>query len=167
MPGVLAAAGASARLAFLLRAWSTPARRSLNAYAWPQAEVELAWLAASRVDEATGLLDATAAERRWLLSEVGAATPALIALGSALDRSSGRSPAGWRRLWRLWRRNRRVLMDPPSLLPAAEVAALAEVPMDQSLGRVLRELRRAQIRGEIRSRAGARRRVLDIVGRPR
>jgi len=117
------------------------------------------------IDEAESILNAETPAKREFLARLNSAVPALVAVGAAF--SDGREGVlrGWRNLWRLFLRNRQVLMTPQPLLKAVEVAQLAGIDMGPRVGDLMRDLAKARVRGEIRSHSGARRLLLDIVSR--
>jgi tRNA nucleotidyltransferase (CCA-adding enzyme) len=145
------AANRTALLAWLFRAWGLPTDNRLASYAWQQDDRDNALRAAQLLDEALSTVDAPAADRRELAWRAGAASPALIALGSAL------SPAkpGWRRWWRQWQRNAGALTDPRPLLTGIEIAEITGTEPGPELGSIAKDLLRAQVRGKLRTRGGA------------
>jgi len=145
--------GDAARLAFLFRSWGLPADRELAPYAWPKAVRELALRAARLLDQAPTTVDAPPADRRELAWRAGAAFPTLIAVADALEPER----AGWRRWWRQWRRDPAAFEDPHPLLTGREIAEISGILPGPELGEAVRGLLRAQVRGEIRSRGGAKR----------
>ena len=98
-----------------------------------------------------------AAERRELIHLAGADFPVLLASAAAIVGGDPSSAPGWRRWWGQWRRQGALLTSPPALLPSDEIAARCGLDPGPGLGRLLRRLRLAQVRGEVRSAAGARR----------
>ncbi len=157
VPAAVAAGGDAATLVPLLLAWGRPRDDELAAYAWPR-DVRLAAVRAAALVEAAGAaLNAPVSARRELVHEAGEAFPALIAAAAALAPGDGAERRRWRSWWHLWRERGDVLRDPALLLDADEVQALAGVGPGPELGRLLHELVRAQVRGAVRSRLGARR----------
>lgn len=152
----LRTAGDSARLALLLRAWHVSDPDLVSDYAWPRDQRRTAATAAALLDPAVEVVAAGTADRRELIHRAGTAFPAVVALATALDPRQDQL-AAWRRWWRQWVRSGNALVEPPTLLPAIEIAAIAGVTPGPQLGEVLEMLRRAQVRGEVRSAAGARR----------
>jgi hypothetical protein len=150
-------AGDAARLAFLFRAWDAPSLESSADYGWPRSSRRRAVRAASLLDQASASLDLDPADRRELIHLAGEAFPALLAVGAALNALDPDRTRRWRRWWELWQRQSGVLIRPVPLVSSGEVKAITEVSNGPSLGRLLGGLRRAQVRGEIRSPSGARR----------
>lgn len=149
-------AGASGRLAFLFRSWGVRDANAVAAYAWPRNERRRAARAAALVDEALAAVDGPVADRRELIHRAGDGFPALLAV------AAGMRPRkfGWRRWWRLWLRRGGELVDPNPLVPAQDVSRLLGVAPGPSLGKAMRTLISAQARGEVRTKAGARRWLL-------
>ena len=149
--GAMRSAGNAARLAFLIRAWGVPASGRLTPYAWPKSDRENALRAARLIDDARACVDAGAADRRELAWHAGPGFPALICLAAALEPKG----SGWRRWWRQWRRDPATLVNLHRLLTGPEIAEIARIEPGPRLGTLARDLERAQVRGEIRTRKGA------------
>lgn len=141
------------QLAFLFRAWGLPPDRELAPYAWPKTDREEALGAARLLDDALSTVESSAADRRELAWRAGTGFPTLITLASALEPEQ----PGWRRWRRQWRRNRSTLEIPRPLLSGTEVSEIADIKPGPELGRIVNALIRVQIRGEIRTRGGAKR----------
>ena len=150
--GAMKSAGDAARLGFLVRAWGTPADGRLTPYAWPKPDRENALRAARLIDDALARVDAPPDDRRELAWRAGSGFPALISLAAAIE--PGRS--GWRRWWRQWHRDPAALVNPRSLLSGNEIAEITGIEPGPQLGTLAAAIKRAQIRGEFRSRRGAR-----------
>jgi hypothetical protein len=157
IPSALRQAGDSARLGYLFRAMGSPSAETTAEYAWPRDCRRAAARAVSLIDNAGTVAASAPADRREMIHLAGPTFPALVAMGSALAISSGGTLTDWRRWWRQWRRSGSDLLAPRQLVTADEIGALAGVDPGPGLGRIIRELRHAQIRGEIRTPAGARR----------
>jgi tRNA nucleotidyltransferase/poly(A) polymerase len=151
LPSAVQHAGDAARLGFLFRAWGIPTGGQLARYAWPRADRENALRAARLLDAAHSMVDALPTDRRELSWRAGRAFPALIALSSALDPEH----PGWHRWWRQWQRNSATLENPQPLLTGIEIATVTGIEPGPELGKVVKALLRAQVRGEFRSRSGA------------
>jgi poly(A) polymerase len=157
IPSALRQAGDGARLGFLFRAMGSPSADATAEYAWPRACRGTAASAANLIDGAGPVAASKAPDRREMIHLAGPAFPALLAIGSALVHSSGGALIDWRRWWRQWCRSGADLVAPRQLVTADEIGALAGVDPGPGLGRIIRALRHAQVRGEIRTPAGARR----------
>jgi len=151
LPSAVQHAGDAARLGFLFRAWGIPTGGQLARYAWPRADRENALRAARLLDATHSMVDAPPTDRRELSWRAGRAFPALIALSSALDPEH----PGWHRWWRQWQRNSATLENPQPLLTGIEIATVTGIEPGPELGKVVKALLRAQVRGEFRSRSGA------------
>jgi tRNA nucleotidyltransferase/poly(A) polymerase len=151
--GAVHEAGEAARLAFLLRAWCAPSAQEVAGYAWPRTDRQLAARAAALVERVAETVDASVADRRWMTHAAGAAFPATLALAAAI------APAGgnWIRWWRLWKQRGSDLATPEPLLSGEDVMAVLNLRPGPKLGSAFRAVTAAQIRGEVRSRDGARR----------
>lgn len=149
----LAIGGDAARLGFLFRGWGVPSQDSLAPYAWPRSDREAALTAARDLDAALSTVDSPAADRREFAWRAGSAFPTVIALASAV----GPVNDGWRHWWRQWSRNPAVLEHPQPLLTGGEIAEITGIDPGPELGEVVRGLLRAQVRGEVRTRGGAKR----------
>jgi tRNA nucleotidyltransferase/poly(A) polymerase len=156
IPSSLGQADDGARLGFLFRAMGNPGLDESSDYAWHRDARRPAERAAALLAQAEAVAEGGPADRREMIHRAGTAFPTLVALGSALDRSE-QSLRAWRRWWRQWLRSGAELTAPPQFVPADEVAALAEVDPGPELGSIIRELQRAQVRGQVRTPAGARR----------
>ena len=151
LPSAIQYAGDAARLGFLFRAWGIPTGGKLARYAWPQADRENSLRAARLLDEARTVVNAPSADRRELAWRAGPAFPALISLAAAIEPDI----PGWRNWWRQWRRNPEAFNNPRSLISGNEIAEITGIEPGRELGIVINALKRAQVRGEIRSRGGA------------
>ncbi len=157
VPAAIREAGPAAPLALLLRGWGCPDDERVAEYSWPRDERAAAGRASRLLERGIAGVEGDAVERRELIHLTGADTPVLIAAAAAI---AGRDPSAaprWRRWWAQWRRQGTLLASPPALLPSDEIAARCGLGPGPGLGRVLRRLRLAQVRGEVRSAAGARR----------
>jgi tRNA nucleotidyltransferase (CCA-adding enzyme) len=157
VPAAVQSAGGAALLAMLLRAWGCPSEASLADYSWPRAERSAAQRAASMIERATAGVHGDVSDRRELIHAAGDSFPALLAAAAAVDDPDKDSARAWSRWWAQWQRGGRQLVNPTPLLSADEVAEIGGVAPGPDLGDLLRRLRLAQIRGEVRSAAGARR----------
>ncbi len=157
VPGAVAAAGPAASLAVLLRGWGCPPDESAAEYSWPRGERLSAARASGLLARAIDVAGRGAAERRELIHQAGAVFPVLLAAAAAVDGAEPTSAPRWRRFWAQWCRHGERLASPPALLASAEIAARSGLPPGPGLGRLLRRLQLAQVRGEVRSPAGARR----------
>jgi len=160
LPGAVREAGIAASLSLLLRAWSLPAAHAVRAYAWGAANRRHAIYAASHLTELANAVDAGAGERRLLIHRAGTAFLAALVLAAAVEPER----PGWRRWWRQWTRNGPGLIDPKPLLSGREVANLLGLEEGPDLGRAINALIEAQVRGEVRTVAGARRWLRRNVG---
>ena len=151
--GAIDESGDAVRLSVLFRAWGSPEDDQLTPYGWSRFDRANALRAARMLDDALETVDAPPAARRELAWRAGTSFPTLITLAAALD--PGRS--GWRRWWRQWQRQPSALEHPRPLLTGVEVAEIAGIEPGPELGRIAHALLRAQVRGEVRSRGGARR----------
>jgi tRNA nucleotidyltransferase/poly(A) polymerase len=157
VPAAVRAAGPAAPLALLLRGWGCPDDERVAEYSWPRDERAAATRVSRLLERAIAGVGGDAAERRELIHIAGADFPVLLAAAAAI---AGRDPAvspAWRRWWAQWGRQGARLASPPPLLASDEIAARCGLGPGPGLGRVLRRLRLAQVRGEVRSAAGARR----------
>jgi tRNA nucleotidyltransferase/poly(A) polymerase len=157
VPSAVRSAGATAPLALLIRGWGWPPEQSLSEYSWPKPERSAALQAASMLEHAIAVVDGEVAERRELIHLAGQSFPALLATAAAIDDPGEIAARTWRRWWTQWQRGGDRIVHPPQLLSADEVARIAGIPPGPELGELLRGLRLAQVRGEVRSVAGARR----------
>jgi tRNA nucleotidyltransferase (CCA-adding enzyme) len=153
LPGAVREAGIAASLGLVLRALSVPAAHAVRAYAWGADERRHAIFAASHLPELANAVDADTGERRLFLHRAGTAFPAALALAAAVEPER----PGWRRWWRQWTRSGPGLIDPKSLLSGREVAILLGLDEGPELGAAMRTLIEAQVRGDVRTPAGARR----------
>jgi tRNA nucleotidyltransferase (CCA-adding enzyme) len=151
LPSAVQHVGDAARLGFLFRAWGIPTGGQLARYAWPRADRENALRAARLLNAAHSMVNAPPADRRELSWRAGRAFPALIALSSALDPEH----PGWHRWWRQWLHDPAAFEDPNPLLSGSEIAEITGIEPGPELGDVVKALKRALVRGEIRSRGGA------------
>ena len=141
----------AARLALLFRAWGLPSERDVAPYAWQKPVRENALGAARLLDEARTAVHAPAVDRREFMWRAGPAFSPLLTLATALEPDQPK----WRRWRRQWQRNPATFLDPQPLLSGMEIAEIAGIAPGPELGAAAKELLRAQIRGEIRSRGGA------------
>jgi tRNA nucleotidyltransferase (CCA-adding enzyme) len=142
----------AARLAFLFLSWGIPTGGRLAPYSWPKTDREIALRAARLLDAALATVDAPAADRRELAWRAGAAFPALVSLGSAIEPGK----PSWRRWRRQWRHNPSAFTNPTPILTGSEIAEITGMEPGPELGAVAKRLLRAQVRGEIRTGSGAR-----------
>jgi tRNA nucleotidyltransferase/poly(A) polymerase len=156
VPAAVAAAGPAAALALLLRGWGCPDEPSTAEYCWPRTLRQASRRAAELLEAALAAADGGPAERRELIHAAGGHFPVLLAAAAAVDGGDPGAHARWRRWWSQWRRHGGWLTTPPPLLTAAEVAARSGLGPGPDLGRLLRGLQLAQVRGEVRTAAGAR-----------
>jgi tRNA nucleotidyltransferase (CCA-adding enzyme) len=161
IPSALREAGDAARLTLLLRAWGAPPIESSADYGWNRVPRRRAVRAAALLDQAVETVGSGSADRRELIHLAGEAFPALLAVGSAVAAIASADIDPWRRWWAQWQRQSGVLVRPAPLVSSGEVKALARVADGPLLGRLLGALRRAQVRGEVRSAGGARRWLRD------
>jgi hypothetical protein len=126
-------------------------------YGWPRSHRRHAVRAAALLDQSVETVDLASADRREFIHLAGEAFPALLAAGSALEASDSDRIARWRRWWAQWQRQSGALVRPAPLVSSGEVKALTKVSDGPLLGRLLGALRRAQVRGEVRTARGARR----------
>lgn len=159
LPAALRAAGDAAPLAFIARAWGAPSADELAPYAWSRSSRRSAARAARMLDEVLVAADATSADRRAFIHRAGASFPAVLAFAAAID-----SHRPWRRWWRLWRDRGPELVHPEPLLSGEEVAALLRIAPGPALGRAVDALTEAQVRGEVRTKRGAERRLRRLGG---
>lgn len=152
LPAALRTAGDAARLALVAASWQPATDADLSAYGWPRADREAAVTAARELEAALDAVGASPADRRELMARVGAATPCLLALGAAIA-----PDLRWHRWWSQWRRVGSQLATVRPVLTADEVARRLGLEPGPELGRALDDLVRAQVRGDVRSAAGARR----------
>jgi hypothetical protein len=157
VPAAIEEAGPAAPLALLLRGWGCPDDQRVAEYSWPRDERAAATRVSRLLERAVAGVGGGAVARRELIHLAGADFPVLLAAAAAI---AGRHPSAapaWRRWWAQWRRHGALLASPPALLPSDEIAARCGLGPGPGLGRVLRRLQLAQVRGEVRSAAGARR----------
>ena len=157
VPSAVGDAGLAAPLALLLRGWGCPDDQRAAEYSWPRDERAAAIRVSRLLERAIAGVGGDAAERRELIHLAGADFPVLLASAAAIVGGDPSSAPGWRRWWGQWRRQGALLTSPPALLPSDEIAARCGLDPGPGLGRLLRRLRLAQVRGEVRSAAGARR----------
>jgi len=151
--GATREAGIAASLGLLLRAWGVPAAHAVRAYAWRADDRRHAIYAASHLAELAHAVDASTDERRLLIHRAGTAFPAALALAAAIKPDH----PGWRRWWRQWTRSGPGLIDPKPLLSGREVAFLLGLEEGPDLGTAMRALVESQVRGDVRTPAGAKR----------
>ncbi len=163
--GVPAAQLQAARLSALLAGWTGHAAQ-LEAFAWPRTLREDAVRAVTWLARALPAVDAGPADRRELIARCGRSFPATLSLACATARATGRSLAPWRRWWRQWLRGGPGFVALTPLLRGDEVASILGRAPGPWLGELLEELRTAQIRREVRTRAGARRWLRRVPSRP-
>lgn len=161
VPAAAESSGLSAPLALIVRAWGSPSDLSLADYSWPRRERAAALRAATMLDRAVAGVSGDVADRRELIHVAGESFPVLLAAAAAVDSLGDGSTRGWSRWWAQWQRGGDSLVNPPLLLAADEAASLAGIRPGPALGELLRGLRRAQVRGEVRSAAGARRWIAE------
>lgn len=161
VPAAAAAARNRALLALLLRGWGCPQEPGVATYAWPRADRTVAHRAASLLDRAIRTVGGDPADRRQLIHEAGEAFPVLLAAAAAIDDAGPERVPAWQRWWGQWSRLGGRLVEPRPLLEADEVATLAGISPGPELGTLLDRLRIAQVRGEVRTAAGARRWIAD------
>jgi tRNA nucleotidyltransferase (CCA-adding enzyme) len=164
VPGAVGEAGLAAPLALLLRGWGCPADDGSAEYSWPREERTAAVRAARLLDRAIAGVGLDAAGRREIIHVAGADFPVLLAAAAAVAGGDPSAAAGWRRWWAQWRRQGERLTSPPTLLSFDELAARSGLPPGPAVGRLLRRLRLAQVRGTVRSAAGARRWIASAAG---
>jgi tRNA nucleotidyltransferase/poly(A) polymerase len=157
VPAAVAEAGLSAPLALALRGFGCPDDQSAAEYSWPRDERAAANRVSRLLERAAAGAGCDAVERRELIHIAGFDFPALLAAAAATAAADPSSSPAWRRWWAQWRRHGERLASPPVLLPAEEIATRLGLGPGPELGRVLRRLQLAQVRGEVRSAAGARR----------
>ncbi|MCK5375553.1 MAG: CCA tRNA nucleotidyltransferase [Acidobacteria bacterium] len=153
LPSAVREAGIAASLGLLLRAWGLPTSHIVSAYAWGNNQRRHATYAADHLGELTNAVDAAPGERSLVIHRAGTAFPAALALAAAVQPDRH----GWRRWWRLWQRRGPELVAPEPLLSGPDVMDLLELAPGPELGAAFRAVTDAQIRGEVRSREGARR----------
>ena len=157
VPGSVQSAGDAARLAILFRGWRCLSSDATAPYSWPRSDRLAAHRAESLLQWASAAVDAPAADRRELIHEAGDAFPALFAAAAALDDPGPDQRAAWKRWWHQWERLGDRLIRPPALLGADELSEMTGIGEGPELGRVIHALQRAQVRGQVRSEAGAKR----------
>lgn len=146
-----------ARLGLLFRVWRIDDPRITSSYGWPRSLRKSASTVSRLVDSAIEIANTTVANRSELIFEAGEAFPNLIAVAAGVSLASdSNDSATWRRWWRLWNRARGRLVSPPQLIDATQVASLTGCGEGPELGQWIARLQRATVRGEIRSRSGAR-----------
>ncbi|MFV2073012.1 MAG: hypothetical protein ACC742_10230 [Thermoanaerobaculales bacterium] len=153
LPSAVREAGIAAGIGLLLSAWGSPPARAVNDYAWESNCRRHAVFAADHLREIVNAVGAPAGERRLIIHRAGTAFAAAIALAAAVEPDR----RGWRRWWRLWQQRGPELVAPKPLLPASELMGLLDLAPGPELGSAFRAVTDAQIRGEVRSREGARR----------
>jgi tRNA nucleotidyltransferase (CCA-adding enzyme) len=164
VPDAVREAGLAASLALLLRGWGCPADEGSAELSWPREERMAAVRVARLLDHAIAGAGLDAAGRREIIHVAGADFPVLLAAAAAVDGGDRSAATGWRRWWAQWRRHGDRLVSPPELLSFDELAASSGLPPGPGAGRLLRRLRLAQVRGAVRSPAGARRWIAAAAG---
>lgn len=144
------ASGNASRMAVMIRAWGHPEVDALAPYAWSRSERGNAARAAALLDRVLATAEAPAAERRAFIHVAGTAFPATLALGAAVE-----PERNWARWWRLWRARGHELVRPDSLLSGEEIAEILAIEPGPELGRAVDALIEAQVKGSVRSTAGA------------
>ena len=157
IPASLRAAGDSARLVPLFMAWGRPSDAAVAAYGWPRHQRRNATHAAGLLERAMAAVDSDPADRREIIHAAGEAFPALLAAAAAIHSPDEPSVDRWRRWWTQWTRNGSNLVRPAPLLEAPEVAEILACGEGPALGAAISALTVAQVRGEVRTAAGARR----------
>jgi tRNA nucleotidyltransferase (CCA-adding enzyme) len=157
VPDAAGEAGLAAPLALLLRGWGCPADKGSAEYSWPRDERAAAVRVARLLDRAIAGVGLDAAGRREIIHVAGADFPVLLAAAAAVAGGDPSTAAGWRRWWAQWRRQGERLTSPPALLSFDEIANRSGLSPGPGVGRLLQQLRLAQVRGTVRSAAGARR----------
>jgi tRNA nucleotidyltransferase/poly(A) polymerase len=152
MVAAVRAAGHTAPLALLFRAWGCPGADALAPFAWARSDRLQAARAAALFERALETVEASAADRRSLIHIAGPAFPATISLASAVEPNRP-----WARWWRLWRERGESLVVPEPLLSGKEIAAILEIEPGTELGRAIEALTEAQVRGTVRTVGGAKR----------
>jgi tRNA nucleotidyltransferase (CCA-adding enzyme) len=155
LPVALAAAAAAAPLSLLIRAWGQTHPDAIASYAWPRVLRSHAARAASMMDAAPAVADAPVGDRRFFMHRAGSAFPTVLAAAAAVD-----PDRPWARWWRLWRTRGQEILDPDPLLTGDEIGRLLGISPGPVLGRAVNALTEAQVRGEIRSTAGAKKWLL-------
>jgi tRNA nucleotidyltransferase (CCA-adding enzyme) len=147
------ASGLTARLALVLRAWGVSHHQQVAAYCWPRPLRMAATIAANLLREAVAAVSLPAADRRQLIHHAGEAFPVVLAVAAAVAADSDRRL--WQRWWQQWRRSGPDLVKPRLLLSATEISALTGAT-GKALGKQIHDLVAAQVRGTVRTPAGAR-----------
>ncbi len=147
----------AARLAVLLAAWGPVEEVHLAAHAWPGTERRIARAAAQALPRMLRDVSAPPATRRETMALLGEAFPAALALSAAAALVGGLPAGPWQRWWRQWRNTGRRLLAASPLLSGREVMEVTGLAPGPRLGRLVAELERARIRGEVRTAGGARR----------
>jgi hypothetical protein len=151
LPAALAVAGSAAALSLLIRAWGLPHPDAIAQYAWPRVLRSRAARAASMIDEAAAVAEGPVGNRRALIHRAGSAFPTVLAAAAAVD-----PDRPWARWWRLWRTRGASLVHPRPLLTSEDICSVLGISPGPTLGRAVSALTEAQVRGEIRTAAGAR-----------
>ncbi len=157
VPDAVRWAGDAARLVILLRGWRCSSPTATAPYAWQRADRVAAHRAEALLQWALAAVTAPPADRRELIHEAGHAFPALFAAAAALGVPASGEAAAWKRWWAQWERLGDRLIRPPALLGAEELCDATGLGEGPELGVVVRALQRAQVRGQVRTAAGARR----------
>lgn len=163
VPSAVRDAGAAAPVALLLRALGADDEGAAAGYSWDRGLRGAAFAATRELGAMARAAAGPVADRRELIFRLGGAFPVALSAAAACRRPG--SADHWRRWWRLWRRRGSELVEPRLVLGAEEVRELAGPVSGPELGRLLRAVERAQVRGEIRSAGAARGLVLRLAGR--
>ena len=151
LPVALAAAASAAPLSLLIRAWGQPHADAIASYAWPRAHRNHAARAARMIDAAPAVADGPVGDRRLFMHRAGSAFPTVLAAAAAVDPDHA-----WNRWWRLWRTRGAEIVAPEPLLTGSEIGAALGISPGPTLGRAVKSLTEAQVRGEVRTAAGAK-----------
>jgi tRNA nucleotidyltransferase (CCA-adding enzyme) len=156
-PAALAAAATAAPLTLLVRVWGTPSGDALSPYAWPRGTRDHAARAATMLDEAALIADGPVGERKSFMHRAGSSFPTVLATAAAVDANHK-----WARWWRLWRTRGSKILAPDPLLTGLEISDLLGISPGPALGRAVDALTEAQVRGQVRTTAGAKKWLLRI-----
>lgn len=154
---------AAAILGLLACTWSARSLDRRSVLAWPRALADAVAAAAAGHHAARQVVNDGPAERREAIARFREAFPTVLAVAAARD--DGPTTAAWRRWWRQWRRSGARILDPTLPVSAETIVDLTEIDPGPELGRYLAAVRRAVIRGEIRSKNGALRLIEQLAGR--
>ncbi|MCG6962201.1 MAG: hypothetical protein LJE95_02925 [Acidobacteria bacterium] len=155
VPATLAVAGDAARIGLLATAWRLIDADEIAAFAWPRDLRLQAYRAASLLERFLATATAPAADRRELIFLSGQAFPAVLALAGAVAVATGLSRDPWLRWWRQWLRSGPSLVSPTPLLDGHQLMKVLDIGPGPEVGSAARDLLRAQVRGRVRSVAGA------------